>query len=312
MYNYFVFTEQMTKQMAMNYKHLHYFWTVAKTGSILNASEALHITPQTISGQISLLEDTIGEKLFRRQGRRNVLTSKGKVVFKYADQIFNLGEELGEFLKGSDIGEQGEFKVGIMDGVPKTIAYKILSPVIDDKSLSIICNEGSFSQLIGKLAIRELDMVISDMPVSSAYSIKAYNHKLGESPMTCFALKSEAKQYRKNFPKSLDHTDMLLPTDNSTVRPAIDQWMMSENISPNIVGEFDDSALLKAFGQAGAGLFFMPSIIEAEVCSHYDVEPVGTTDKIREQFYAISLERQLSRGLPILSEIYNSAKSTVF
>lgn len=296
----------------MNYKHLHYFWVVAKTGSIIKASEALHITPQTISGQITLLEETIEDKLFERKGRRLVITSKGKTVFKYADKIFNLGEELSEILRGSAVADHGVFHVGIMDGIPKTIAYKILSPVLDDDKLDIICNEGNFEQLISRLAIRELDMVLSDMPVSTAYGVKAYNHKLGESPMTCFATKPIIKAYGNNFPDCLDQSPMLLPTNNSTIRPAIDQWLMAENIMPNVVGEFDDSALLKAFAQVGAGYFFMPSIIEAEVCSHYSVKVVGRTNKIREQFYALSLERQLSHGLPILSEIYNKARTTIF
>ena len=295
--------------MHINYKHLHYFWTVAKTGSITRASEALHLTPQTISGQISLLEDAIGDKLFARHGRRLTLTNKGKSVLKYADEIFSLGEELGEFLSSGTTSLQGTLQVGIMDAIPKIIAYKILAPAMDDVDINLTCREGSFEQLIAKLAIRELDLVISDMPVTSAYSIKAYNHKLGESPMTCFAHPAIASQVKGKFPKNLNHTNLLLPTNNSTIRPALDQWLMAQKINPVIVGEFDDSALLKAFGEAGAGAFFMPSIIEKEVCQHYGVEVIGRTDKVREQFYALSLARQLNNGPPLLARIYDSARS---
>jgi len=292
----------------INYKHLNYFWAVAKTGSIANASETLHITPQTISGQISLLEDTIGEKLLERQGRRLVLTNKGKIVFTYADEIFSLGEELSEFLRGSRSYLQSAFNVGVMDGIPKIIACKILEPAMEDDSISITCREGSFDQLIAKLAIRELDLVISDMPVTTAYSIKAYNHKIGESPITCFAKPQIAKKLRNGFPASLDQAPVLLPTNNSIIRPALDQWFMSEGVRPNVVGEFDDSALLKAFGEGGAGAFFMPSIIEKEICQHYHVGVVGRTTHVREQFYALSLDRQLSKGPPILASIYESAR----
>ncbi len=297
----------------MNYKHLHYFWMVAKTGSIAGASEALHITPQTISGQLTQLQDSIGDRLFERKGRRLLLTAKGRTVYKYANEMFSLGEELGEFLSGSSTLGQREFIVGIMDGVPKTIAYKILSPVLEgSEKVHLTCREGSFEQLITALAIRQLDMVISDMPVNSAYSIKAYNHKLGQSPLTCFGVNKLASHYRKSFPRNLEQAPLLLPTDNSTIRPAIDQWFMSMDVSPNIVSEFDDSALLKAFGETGKGLFFMPSIIEKEVCVHYGVEVVGRTNKVREQFYALSLERKISDALPILSTIYNTAKTQLF
>ena len=298
--------------MKINYKHLNYFWHVAKTGSIINASEALHITPQTISGQLSLLEESIGDKLFERQGRRLLLSNKGKAVYKYADRIFSLGEELNDFLRGSDSVSSGELRVGIMDGIPKIIAYKILCPVIDDKTISLTCHEGSFEQLIAKLAIRELDMVISDMPVNSAYSIRAYNHKLGESPMTCFAIPALAKKLKRNFPDSLDHTPVLLPTNYSTIRPAIDQWFMTSDITPTVVGEFDDSALLKAFGESGAGVFFMPTIIESEVQEHYGVSIVGRTENVREQFFALTLERKLDNSRPIVTSLVDQAISSVF
>ena len=296
----------------MNYKHLHYFWVVAKTGSIINASEALHITPQTISGQLTLLEDSVGGKLFVRKNRKLRLSNLGRVAFKYADEIFSLGEELEDVLGNAESLQQGQFYAGIMDGIPKTIAYKILAPVIEEKQNKLVCQEGSFDQLIAKLAVRDLDCVISDMPVSSAYSIRAYNHKLGDSPMTCFAAKKATRKKLPEFPDLLSESPVLLPTTNSTIRPAIDQWFMSEKISPHIIGEFDDSALLKAFGQAGDGVFFMPSVIETEVVEHYGVSIVGRTKKIREQFFAITLDKHLSRGNPVLQKIYDSAIENVF
>ena len=296
---------------SINYKHLHYFWTVAKEGSIAAASELLHITPQTISGQLSILEETLGDKLFQREGRGLVLSEKGKIVLSYADEIFNLGQELQEVLRGTTIKGQIEFIVGILDCIPKTIAYLLLRPALQSEhDISIVCNEGSMEQILSDLAVHKLDMILTDTPLSSSFHIKAYNHFLGESGISFFANPELANDYIEQFPNSLNDAPFLMPTASSTIRRSIDQWLDEQEIYPKIIGEFDDSALLKVFGQAGVGVFFMPTVIENEVSKQFNVNIIGRTDKVKQQFYAISAERKIKH--PAIAAIYDSAKVTVF
>lgn len=308
----FVFFDVLMAMLnSINYKHLHYFWRVAKEGSIAAASKSLHITPQTISGQLAMLEESVGEKLFQRQGRGLTLSEKGRVVLHYADEIFSLGEELRDVLSGASIGGQVEFVVGILDCIPKTIAYKLLEPALKtEHEVSIICREGSIENILSDLAVHKLDMVLADMPLSSAFNIKAYNHHLGDSGITFFAKYDLVKEFTPNFPQSLNSAPLLMPTENSTIRRSIDQWFNELTVIPKIIGEFDDSALLKAFGQAGVGIFFMPTIIEKEVCEQFNVEIIGRTEKVKENFYAISAERKIKH--PAVAAICDVAKLKLF
>ncbi|MCG8379019.1 MAG: transcriptional activator NhaR [Proteobacteria bacterium] len=294
----------------INYKHLHYFWTVAREGSIAGASKTLHITPQTISGQLTMLEESVGEKLFRRQGRGLTLSEKGRLVFRYADEIFNLGKELQDVIRGASPVGQLEFAVGILDCIPKTIAYKLLTPGLQTGfDISITCKEGPIDHILSELAVHKLDMVLADMPLTSSYNIKAYNHFLGESGITFFAKPEMSKQFSKNFPKSLNNAPILIPTENSTIRRAIDQWFDELEVYPKIMGEFDDSALLKAFGQGGVGIFFMPTVIEKDICKQFNVNIIGRTAKVKEQFYAISTERKIKH--PAIASICKAAKQKI-
>lgn len=291
----------------MNYKHLQYFWAVAKQGSIAAASGTLHLTPQTISGQLTLLEESIGEKLFQRQGRGLLLTEKGRLVFRYADEIFSLGKELQDVIRGASPKGRMEFVVGILDGIPKTIAYKLLEPSLEaNHEISIICKEGTLEQILGDLAVQKLDLVLADMPLTSTFKIKAYNHFLGESGITFFATSTLAKKYKRNFPQSLETAPLLIPTENSTIRRSIDQWFNELEVYPDIVGEFDDSALLKVFAQAGKGIFFMPTAIEKELCKQLNVKIIGRTEDVKQEFYAISTERKVTH--PAISAICEHAK----
>ena len=296
---------------SLNYKHLHYFWVVAREGSIVSASEQLHITPQTISGQLSLLEESIGSALFERKGRRLILTEQGRVALRYAEEIFTLGQELRDVVRGASLDGQVEFVVGILDCIPKTIAYKLLEPAITtNNQVSIVCQEGSLDQILSDLAVHKIDMVLADMPLNSAYNIKAYNHFLGESELTFFGTPKLAKKYSVNFPESLDGAPLLLPTQNSTIRRALDQWFTEMDIFPRVTGQFDDSALLKAFGQAGVGLFSMPRIIEKDVCKQFDVKVIGRTSAVKEEFYAISAERKIKH--PAIAAICDTARNRLF
>lgn len=296
---------------ALNYKHLHYFWVVAKTGGIARASERLHLTPQTVSGQLSLFEDTLGYKLFTRVGRRLEISDAGRVVLSYADEIFTLGEELQGVMRHPTEGRMPQFRVGVSDAVPKSIAYRLLEPAVRlPEPPCIVCREGKFASLLAELAVHRLDIVIADSPMSPAVSIKGFSHLLGESDMTFFATAQLARKYHGPFPNCLDGAPMLLPGEDVAVRARLKQWFEKLRIHPRIVGEFDDGALQKAFGQGGIGIFAAPSAIAREVGLQYGVVTMGHTSEVTEQFYAISVERRLTH--PAVVAISSAARQKLF
>ena len=295
----------------LNYSHLHYFWAVAREGSIARASQSLHLTPQTISGQLKLLDEAVGQPLFNRVGRRLVLSDMGRLVFQYADEIFSVGAELASVVRGNHMSGPTTLAVGIVNSMPKLIAERIIAPaMMAEQPIRVRCHEASIEQLLGELAVHKLDLVLSDQPVPDGLSLKAYNHRLGESGMSFFALRSEARRYRGKFPDSLQDAPMLLPSPNSALRRRLDDWFEKLEVSPRIVGEFDDSALLKAFGEAGAGVFAGPTVIEDEICRMYRMSVIGRTDEIKERFYAISPERRLSHASIVL--ITDTARADLF
>ena len=295
----------------LNYSHLHYFWAVAREGSIARASQSLHLTPQTISGQLKLLDEAVGQPLFNRVGRRLVLSDMGRLVFQYADEIFSVGAELASVVRGNHMSGATTLSVGIVNSMPKLIAERIIAPaMLAEQPIRVRCHEATIEQLLSELAVHKLDLVLSDQPVPDGLSLKAYDHRLGESGMSFFALRSQARRYRGKFPDSLQDAPMLLPSPNSALRRRIDDWFEALELSPRIVGEFDDSALLKAFGEAGAGLFAAPTVIEEHVCRMYRTAVVGRTDDISERFYAISPERRLKHPSVVL--ITDTARSDLF
>lgn len=295
---------------AINYKHLHYFWVVAKSGGIGRASERLHLTPQTISGQITLFEDVLGYKLFNRIGRRLELNDAGRVVLDYADKIFVLGDELQEVLRFRPGGWPLQFRVGVADAVPKAIAYMLLEPAMElPDSLRIVCREGKLTSLLADLAIHRLDIVIADSPMPSNVDVRGYSHLLGESGITFFATTELAKEYKKGFPKSLDAARFLMPGEDAAVRPRLLRWFEKEGVQPNVVGEFDDGALMQAFGAAGTGIFAAPTVVASQVKKQYGVAEIGHTNEVAEQFYAISVERQLTH--PAVVAISSAARENM-
>jgi LysR family transcriptional activator of nhaA len=295
----------------LNYSHLHYFWTVAREGSIARASETLHLTPQTISGQLKLLDEAVGQPLFNRAGRRLVLSDMGKVVFGYADEIFSVGAELVNVVRGRQLEGPGTLKVGVVSSMPKLIAERIIAPALmGDDAVRVDCHEGSLESLLSELAIHKLDIVLSDSPVPDGLNLKAFNHRLGESGMSFFVQRKKARRYKASFPASLHDAPMLLPTQNSALRRRLDDWFEDYEIAPRIAGEFDDSALLKAFGEAGAGVFAAPTVIEEEICRMYRTSVIGRTDEIEERFYAISPERRLRH--PSVVRVTDLARTDLF
>jgi LysR family transcriptional activator of nhaA len=297
----------MCQRTMINYKHLHYFWVVAKQGGIARASERLHLTPQTISGQISLLEDSIGEALFSKAGRGLELTETGRMVLSYADEIFSVGGELEDALRNLPPDRPMVFKVGIADVVPKTIAYRLLAPALSlPDPVRIICRENNLASLLAELALHRVDMVIADGPIPPGINVRGFNHVLGECGISFLAVPNLVRSLRKDFPRSLNGAPLLIPSETNLVQAKLLQWFDSRHIYPRIVGEFDDSALMKVFGQAGAGIFIIPTPIATEVAKQYGVRIIGSTDEVREQYYAISVERRISH--PAVSAVTEAAR----
>ncbi len=297
---------------ALNYKHLHYFWVVAKTGSITLASQRLHITPQTISGQLSLFEDTLGETLFSRINRRFELTDRGMLVLSYADEIFSLGQELQDALRLAPIERPLQFRVGICEAVPKSIAYRLIEPALRSQNeLRIICREGSMTSLLGELAVHKLDIVIADSPMPTNINVRAFNHLLGECGLTFFATPSLVQKFGDStFPQCLHGAPMLLPGVDDAVRPRLMRWLDDQRIVPRIMGEFDDGALMKVFGQAGVGVFAAPSSILDQTEKQFGVIALGSTKEVTKSFYAISVERKLTH--PAVIAISEAARLEIF
>jgi len=295
----------------LNYHHLKLFWAVGHEESLTRASAKLHLTPQTVSTQIRDLEGELGEKLFHRTGRRLVLTDAGRLVLGYADEIFSVGQELLETLRGQPSDRALRLVIGVADVVSKTVAYRLIEPALHlERPVQIVCQEGSPAELLAALAIHRVDVVISDAPIPPAVSVKAYNHPLGECGVTFMAEAGLASRLRRGFPKSLDGSPVLLPSKDTVLRGEFDRWFDAHEIRPLTVGEFDDSALLKVFGQAGAGFFAVPTVIAAEVERQYAVRSIGTPDDLREQFYAISVERRVRH--PAVAAICEAARSKLF
>lgn len=281
----------------MNFKHLHYFWAAAKAGGIVRAGEQLHISPQTLSGQIKLLEDRLGCALFRKSGRGLELTDEGRLALGYADQIFALGTELESRIgKAAGSGSSAlDFRVGIADSVPKTVAYRLLEPALAVAGhVRLICHEGRFPDLLGQLAVHRLDLVIADEPMSRKVSVKGRSHLLGFTAMSFFAAPSLKRSLKGEFPRCLDGAPMLLQGASSAMRQRFDFWLAAHKIRPRVIGEFDDAALMKAFGGEGRGVFMTPTVLESETAAQYGARVVGRTDELVEEFYAVTVERRIT------------------
>lgn len=295
----------------LNYHHLLYFWTVVREGTIARAGEKLHLGQPAISTQLRRLEKSLGVKLFQKSGRNLEPTETGRMVYRYADEIFSLGRELTDTINGRPTGKPVRFVVGIVGVVPKLIAKRLLEPALQlPDPLRLICFEDSLDRLLSELALHNLDIVLSDSPVTGAMKVRAYNHPLGESTVAVFGTKELARKYRKGFPKSLDGAPFLLQGRASALRRLLETWFDSNGLRPLIRGEFDDSALLKVFGQAGEGLFASPSVIQDEICRQHEVEVLGELPSLHEHFYAISAERRLKH--PAVVAISESARNQVF
>lgn len=292
--------------MPLNHKHLFYFWKVAKVGSVVRAAESINVTPQTLSGQIGLLEESLGTALFSRQGRSIVLTEAGKLALEYADELFALSAELEVMIKHHPKGRPAEFRVGVSDAVPKALAYQLLQPAIQgEHPTRIVCREWQLDRLLGQLAIHQLDLVISDAPIPPSFSVRAYNHHLLESGLSFLVAQHWVAGNTVPFPACLNALPLLLPGEDSAIRTSLQPWLERKKIRARIVGEFDDLALMAAFGQAGIGVFPVPSIVEDEFTTSGKLAVIGRTNEVKANYFAISVERRLTH--PCVLAITQSA-----
>ncbi|MBZ5664081.1 MAG: transcriptional activator NhaR [Acidobacteriia bacterium] len=293
----------------LNYHHLLYFWTVARTGSISAASKELGLASPTISNQIRKLEDNLGEELLRRSGRKLVLTDMGRIAMRYADEIFSLGQEFASTMRERPTGRPLRFCVGIADVLPKTIAFRLIEPALRLRTpVHLICREDRPDHLLADLAVHDVDVVLSDAPASPAANIRAFNHLLGECGVSFLAPKKLAF-LKKGFPRSLDGAPFLLPLDNTALRRDLDEWFHSQKLRPAVMGEFADLALLRVFAEEGYGVFAVPSVMEDQM-RRYGLSKIGATSTITIRFYAISVERQVRH--PAVAAVCEVARNSLF
>ena len=290
----------------LNYRHLYYFWVVAKEGGITRAAERLGLAVQTVSSQLTLLEQSLGKALFSQQGRRLVLTEAGRVAMNYADQIFLLGLQMQEAVTEADSGRV-RLAVGISDSLPKLSAYRMLEQAMKiDRKVRLVCYEDNFEALLADLALHKLDVVLTDREVQPGSALKVFSHQLFESEMLVVGLPALAASYGKDFPENLNGAPFLLPTRNNALRGKIDEWFVQANVKPDVVGEFEDNALLNTFGRRGLGLFFAPAALAGEIEAQFGAVQVGAVPGVREQFYVISNERKIKH--PAVEAILGAAQ----
>ena len=296
----------------MNFKHLHYFWVTARAGGIMRAGEQLHTTPQTLSSQIKLLEDWFGRKLFRKSGRKLELTEDGHLAMGYADQIFMLGAELETAVRQAHGGRRLlDFKVGVADSVTKSIAYRLLEPALAiTEPVRLVCSEGKFPDLLAQLALNRLDLVIADEPMSKRLNVKAFNHPLGRTAMSFFCAPQLKVQLKGPFPQCLNDFPLLIPGAQASVRQQLEGWLTRHQIHPRIIGEFDDGALMSAFGREGRGVFMAPTVMERDTVAQFGVELIGRTEELVDEFYAVSVERRITH--PCVVAITGAARGQLF
>ncbi len=295
----------------LNYHHLHYFWTVAREGGIGAACKVLNLTQPTVSKQIKLLEDQLGEPLFRRVSRRLELTDAGQMAYDYAEEIFSLGQEFMENIQSVATIRPRRLRVGISYVLPKLISHRILAPLVEaDTNIHLICEEDHTDRLLAELSIQRLDLVLTDTPIAGSVKVKAFNHFLGDCGVTFFATKEMAQKLKGRFPGKLDGAPFLALTDNSLSRRSLERWFDTVGVRPRIIAEFEDSALLKVFGRDGTGVFAAPSVIAGEICRELGVRRLGSTDAVRESFYAITIERKFKH--PAVAQIADIARKQLF
>jgi LysR family transcriptional activator of nhaA len=285
----------------LNYHHLRYFWVVAKQGSLKKAAEKLHVSQPSMSEQIKELEEALGEALFRRSGRSNVLTDAGQIAFRYAEEIFSRGAELANAIKQRPGVQSLRLHVGVADAVPKLVTNEILKPVLAmPQTVHVICREGKMEDLLAQLAAHQLDIVLSDEPPSSSVKFRVFSQLLGESGITFCAAGKLAESLRKGFPESLHNAPALLPAENTAMRRSLEKWFREKQIHPRVIAEFEDGALMKVMGAEGKGFIPVPTVVLHEALTRYRFKVIGAAENCRDQFYAITAERRITHPAVVL------------
>ena len=293
----------------LNYHHLFYFWTVVREGGVSKASKVLRLAQPTVSGQIKALENALEQKLFERQGRSLVLTDVGQVVFRYADEIFSLGRELQDTLKGRPVARPRRLVVGVSDSLEKRVAHRLLVPALEaEEPVQLVVQEARPERLVAELAAHDLDLVLSDTPAPSP--VRTYSHLLGECGVGLFARPALARKLAPGFPKSMEGAPLLTAADGAALQRSLAHWFETRGIRPRVVGEFQDSALMESFGEAGAGVFPAPEAVESEVRAAFGVERVGMLEGVRERYWALTVERKLKH--PAVVAITETARTELF
>jgi LysR family transcriptional activator of nhaA len=291
----------------LNYHHLRYFWTVAREGGLRQAAEKLHVSQPSISAQIRELEEALGEKLFRRQGRANVLTDAGQIALRYADEIFALGREMNNALRQRPSSQALRLHVGVADSLPKLVTHEILKPAFAmARPVHVICREGKIEDLLAQLAAHRLDIVLVDEPPSSSHRLRVFDHKLGESGVTFFATTALATRLRKGFPKSLQDAPALLPAESTTLRRSLEKWFLEIDVRPQVVADFEDAALMKVVAAEGRGFIALPSVVSGEAIARFGLRAIGESASCRVEFHAITAERRITH--PAVNVITQGAR----
>jgi LysR family transcriptional activator of nhaA len=283
--------------LAFSYRHLYYFWVVAKEGGISRGAQRLGMAVQTVSTQVRELERSLGHALLKPSGRGVVLTEAGVAALRQADQIFQLGEQLQGNVREAASSPGVRLNVGISDALPKLVAWTLLQPALQESRLRLLCHVDEFDGLLGELALHRLDVVLADRPAAANPNLKLYSHALGASALAWYAPRQHFAAARRDFPQSLSRVPVLLPTTHAAVRLHIDQWFERHAIRARVVGEFEDSALLKTFGAGGMGVFPAPVAVHDDLVARYGVRLVGLCDGVEEHFFAIGTEKKLLHPL---------------
>ena len=295
----------------MNFHHLRYFWTVARKGGVPKAADELHVSQPSVSAQLRLLEDSLGEKLFKRSGRSLVLTEMGHLVLTYADEIFSAGRELMSAVKQRPGARALRLSVGMTDALSKFIGFQILKPAFYfSQPVHVVCRQAELGPLINQLQAHRLDLVLADEPASSSLKAKTFNHRLGRSGITFCAVSQIAKKLRRNFPKSLHQAPALLPSDNMGMREPLEKWFYAKGIRPRVVAEFEDAGLMKVAASAGLGFTMVHSVVDKVALEHFGLKPIAKVKECSSDFYAITIERRLKH--PVVAAITEHAYSELF
>lgn len=295
----------------LNFHHLRYFWTVARKGGVRKAAEELHVSQPSISAQLGLLEEALGEKLFKRSGRNLVLTEMGHLVLTYADEIFSAGRDLMSAVKQRPGARPLRLNVGMTDALSKFIGFQILKPAFYfSQPVRVVCRQAEIGPLVNQLQAQRLDLVLADEPASSTLKAKTFNHRLGRSGVTFCALPELAKKLRRNFPKSLHEAPALLPSDNMGMREPLEKWFYAQDIRPQIVAEFEDAGLMKVAAAAGLGFTMVHSVVDKVALKHFGLKAIAKVEECSSDFYAITIERRLKH--PVVAAITEHAYSSLF